>query len=361
MQQVDFAGIVAEQDAVDRTDYIVPRRDLRFDLQTTAHGTNDFTVRNPADGRYVSMTDYAVQAYAASIHIPLSHWRRIRSKRTDEFDDLALDTLRILHRDTVSRSPDTNLMMRSVAPPNSGWQDTTVRALVSDSYLRRDNVPFLDMISKHISNDVEIKQYVSSDRHLRIKLLFNGNDDFGHGIIISNSEVGCGAREINGFVWIRVCDNGMIVSEKNWDQRTIHRSKRQGIGYLDAPAMETDDEILDQIARQMDQVCSPDYFDGIVDQIDTSQSFTLNIEKAQAWFTAQKMPKTDVAAITERMQVEIAAGNGSGDDVSVWGMSQAVTNYAHTSGSGYERQHRLERLGYDIVSNAVQIGGRSLI
>ena len=57
MQQVDFPSIVAEQDAVDRTDYIVPRRDLRFDLQTTDHGTNDFGGRNPADGRCVGMTD----------------------------------------------------------------------------------------------------------------------------------------------------------------------------------------------------------------------------------------------------------------------------------------------------------------
>lgn len=358
MKQASFGSIVSAQSVLDRLDYIVPRRDVDFGLRSTEQGHNVFTCSNPTDGRYLTLTEYAAQAYATGVQIPMSHWRRIRAKRTDEFDSLALDTLRLLHRDTVRRYPDSNVMMRTVNTNRfHQWQDTSVRALVSDSYLRRDNREFLNVIARHIGADTDVQQYVSSDKHMRIKLLFNGNDDYGHGMYISNSEVGCGAREINGFVWVKVCNNGMIISDASSmiSNRTIHRSTRQQVGFLDAPAMETDDEILDQISRQIDKISSPEYFSTLTDQIDLAGNYTLNIEKAKQWFQSQKFAKKDLAEMTARMESEIVAGNGSGDDVSVWGMSQAITNFAHTGGVGYERQHRLERLGYDVVANATQI------
>jgi hypothetical protein len=362
-----FADVVQSEQDTPRLDVVAPRRGVEFNLLETHSGERRLTAQNPLTGRHVTLTPYAAQAYAAAVNIPMSHWRRMRTYKNYEMDRLSLDTLRLFHRESCRNVRDGgNVMMRihepvvPIAPSFGGvlpHQNDSVRAILSDSYLRADNREFLDVIKRHVGQDVKIQQKISSDRHLRIKLLFNGNDDFGHGMYISNSEVGCGAREIHGFVWVKVCDNGMIISDRGGvlSNRTVHRSARQDVGILAPPTAETDAEILDQIARQIDTISSDDYFKTLTDQIDLAGDYTVNIETARKWFQSRKFAKADVDALEHRVQDEIISGNGSGDNVSVWGMAQAVTHYAHTGGIGYERQHQLERLGYDIVANSQQI------
>lgn len=233
----------------------------------------------------------------------------------------------------------------------------TARAFLSNRYRRIDNMhiaeivlPALQQIDGAIFESCQI-----TDSRMYIKVVnprlqaeVVPGDIVQSGIIISNSEVGQGSVLIQPLVYRLVCSNGMVVNDAK--ARKYHIGKTNSLdGNFELYEQDTIDaidtafvkQIRDTVYAAVDQT----RFDKVIDIMRNAREAKLNTEDIPnlIQLTGKEF------GITEDERGGVLQHLIEGKDLSLYGLSNAVTRYAQDVES-YDRSTELEGVGYKILT-----------
>lgn len=218
-------------------------------------------------------------------------------------------------------------MMEALLPPLSHAGLSVASAEVTDQRL------YLQLVTEKIQSTV---QMLAPGTHNRI------NDVLQLGLVVSNSEVGCGALSIQVLVYRLVCTNGLIVSEDMPGFRKIHVGREldraDNVVFKDETKRLTDAAIWAQARDAITAAVNQTTLDKITDRLNGVAQVRL------------QDPAKAVELVTKRFDISQDEGKGvmanliSGGDVSQWGLVNAVTALANTAAS-YDRAIELETIG----------------
>jgi len=235
--------------------------------------------------------------------------------------------------------------------------DDTARAFLSDRYRRIDNFEVAEAILPLIADmpDATIESCQLTDKRMYLKVLnprvqaeIVPGDIVQSGLLISNSEVGCGSVSVMPLVYRLVCTNGMIAADNG--QRKYH------VGRLN----ESDDhfEIYRNITIEAEDKAFilklQDIVRATADSIQFERIVTAMRTAADAKITSADIPGV-VQLASKAFGISDIEGKGvldhliRGKDLSLYGLANAVTRQAQDVIS-YDRSTELEMTGWDIMN-----------
>lgn len=235
------------------------------------------------------------------------------------------------------RPLDNYDMMTAVLPPMLGAGLEVASAEVTDSRL------YVQAIAKHIKSRV-----VSPGTHNRI------NDILNIGIVVTNSEVGCGALSIRALVFRQVCTNGLVLSDDLPGFKQVHI----GRGDLDVS-----DVLLSEQSKKLRDAAIWSKAQDVIKAAISQTTLDKITERLNAIAGVElKDPQKAVELVAERFglvddeRAAVMKNLIAGADVSQWGLTNAVTALANEVPS-YDRAIELETIGGKVAGLPGQIFG----
>ena len=187
----------------------------------------------------------------------------------------------------------------------------------------------------------------------RLQAEVSPGDIVQSGVIISNSEVGQGSVSIQPLIYRLVCSNGMVVNDAKTSRRHVGRQNELD-GNVELYASDTLEamdtafikQIRDTVAAAVDQT----RFDKVIDLMKGARDAKLNTQDIPnlVQLTGQKF------GITESERGGVLQHLIEGNDLSLYGLSNAVTRFAQDVES-YDRSTELEGVGYKILTMSPHI------
>lgn len=168
------------------------------------------------------------------------------------------------------------------------------------------------------------------------------------GIIISNSEVGLGSVSIQPLVYRLVCENGMVVNDAATKRNHIGRtnSADENFQLYSAETLEADDHaFLLKVRDTVEAAINEAKFSQVVDMMREAKDARMNTADVPA---IVQLASKDFG-ITESEQTGVLQHLIEGNDLTLYGLSNAVTRYSQDVDS-YDRATSLEGIGYNILS-----------
>jgi hypothetical protein len=243
--------------------------------------------------------------------------------------------------------------------------DGNVRAFLSSRYRTLDNADMVNAVLPVLSKmglNVEQSSFAITDERLYIKAISNSitaeirtgkkiGDVVQAGVVVSNSEVGCGMIKVEPLLFTLRCLNGMIARDQSLRKYHIGRN-------IETDAVE---EFFRDETRQLDDkafwaktqdvvrgALNRDVFQRLVDRLTetTDQEITGDPVKVVE-LTATRYD------LSEKEQHSVLDHLIRGGDLSQYGLLNAVTAAAQGKELNYQRSTDLERIGGDILSLAV--------
>lgn len=199
---VDLAKELERQMA-SKKDMVVPSS--LMSCRTDNHRVSTIGIEEEVGGRDYGITDLARRQLAEKLKIPYTYFERMRNE-TPWLLDLNVNSW-LLH-DHERR------LIRTL--------DGKVRAVLSERYRPLDNwdlaehvLPMLQRLPEARFESVELtdsKMYLKVvTPHVRYEVA--PGDVVQAGVVVSNSEVGCGSLSVQPLVYRLVCRNGLIVND----------------------------------------------------------------------------------------------------------------------------------------------------
>lgn len=234
--------------------------------------------------------------------------------------------------------------------------DGEARAFLSDRYKRIDNYDIAQVTLPIISQipDVQIvscnltpgKMYIKAINPRLFENVVPG-DTVQAGIIISNSEVGLGAVNIQPLVYRLVCENGMVINDAVTRKTHLGPTiSEDNIFYYSKETVEADDKafilkIQDTVRAAVDEA----KFRMVVEQMRTAKEARMNTANVPEFVRLASRN----FGITESEEKGVLQHLIEGNDLSLYGLSNAVTRYSQDVDS-YDRATDLEGIGYKILT-----------
>ena len=156
------------------------------------------------DGEYV-VTGLARRQLADKLKLPFAYFERMRTEQPKLLDR---------NVNTWLQSDGDRRMIRTL--------DGQVRAVLSDRYRRLDNfdlaenvLPILQRLEGARFESVGLTETKMYLKVITPRVEFEGapGDIVQAGIVITNSEVGCGTLSVQPLIYRLVCKNGLIASD----------------------------------------------------------------------------------------------------------------------------------------------------
>ena len=242
---------------------------------------------------------------------------------------------------TTSQKEAEKRMVRTI--------DGRARAFLSNKYQRIDNWEIVEVAMPILMGipNVQIVSCEATDRRLYIQAVtpsvtgeIKKGDAVQAGVIISNSEVGCGSVSVSSVIWRLICLNGMKGMDK-------FRANHVGRAVSDSEELWSD-----ETRRTDDKLVLSKVKDMVKAAVDETR-FRKSVEKLQE-LAGVPIPATNIVSAVEVLAPKIGAGeaekNGilaamiEGKDLSAWGLINAVTAQAHTT-KDYDRAVEIEAMG----------------
>lgn len=331
------AEITRQQSA--KEDYVVNTGNLRLE----SYGP-DLTLRVlDSDGadriEPLEIGDIAHRQISTHLSIPAKYYERMRS---EDPGLLAHNVNTWLERTPAQR------MIRVL--------DGKARAYLSNRYLRMDNYSIASAVLPILAEipDVRIESCQITDSRMYIKAVnprlqedVTPGDTVQAGVVISNSEVGLGSVNIQPLIYRLVCSNGMVVNDA--------ATKRNHIGRA------TDAEENFQLYSEKTLAADDHAF--LLKVQDTVRAAAEEARFAQVGMmreaTAVPMNTADVPGVVKLASRQFGLTDSEGEgilqhlieghDLSLYGLSNAVTRYSQDV-SSYDRASDLEIIGYNILA-----------
>ena len=229
------------------------------------------------------------------------------------------------------------------------------RALLSERYRPIDNYDLAEAALPSIEEaGAEVKSCELTERRMYLKATFpklegeiNTGDVVQAGIMISNSEVGCGSVSIRPMVYRLVCRNGLISEDHSLRRHHIGRigGGDDGLARLLSPeTLSAENKAFMMKVRD------------VVQRTLTQEVFQLMTEKLReaAGHKITRDPVQAVESFSETFGLSKGERGGvlrhlvEGGDLSQWGLTNAVTRYSQDV-DNYDRATELEKVGGKVI------------
>lgn len=266
------------------------------------------------------------------------------------------DRMRTEHPELLAQNVNA-WFQREPAPRMLRTIGGTVRAFLSNRYRRIDNAEIasvvLPIIGQMEGARFESCQITESRMYLkvvntRLEAEVTPGDIVQAGVIISNSEVGEGSVNIQPLIYRLVCSNGMIVNDAQTRKTHLGRinSADENFVLFSDETLAADDHAF--VLKIQDTVKAA------VEEARFSQVIGMMKQAREAQMNTHDVPgivrlASKEFSITEDESTGVLEHLISGNDLSLYGLSNAVTRYSQDVDS-YDRATKLESIGYNILS-----------
>ena len=229
-----------------------------------------------------------------------------------------------------------------------------VRAFLSNRYRRIDHYQIASAVLPIIGDmhDVYFESCQITESRMYIKAVnprlqdeVTPGDIVQAGIIISNSEIG--SVSIQPLIYRLVCKNGMVVNDAATKRNHIGRasSADENFQLYSAETLEADDhafllKVQDTVRAAVEEA----KFSQVVDMMRDAASAKMNTADVPG---IVHLASRDFG-ITDSEQAGVLQHLIEGGDLSLYGLSNAVTRYSQDVES-YDRATDLEIIGYNIL------------
>lgn len=319
-----------------KADYVVDTRKIEMKPDT-----NRIMFGADAQTQNLEINDVAHKQIAARLEIPGKYYDRMR---TDSPQLLANNVNHWLQTERETR------MIRTL--------DGKVRAFLSDRYQRIENEEVAGVVLPLLleQKGVNIASSAITETRMYIKAVFTHiraevkvGDEVQSGVIISNSEVGHGAVDIQPFVERLLCTNGMVIKDNRFAMRHLGGRLSEGDGVyamLTEESLKADDSAILLKIR--------DVLRGCFDEVRFRKTVQLMRDA-----TAEKLEGNPVEAVkllakkntfTSFEESTVLRNLIEGADLSRFGLINAVTATAKEEVLSYDRATELETLGGSMLS-----------
>jgi Domain of unknown function (DUF932) len=227
-----------------------------------------------------------------------------------------------------------------------------VRAFLSNRYQRVENEEIANVALPILADipDVKIVSSEITERRMYIQAVaprvqgeVKRGDVIQAGVVISNSEVGCGSVSVAAMDWRLICLNGAIAADKF---RAYHVGRRieDNAELWASDTLKADDRAVLLKVRDMVKAA-----------VDATR-FQARLEKMADLTTVQVTgdPAKAVEVLANKIGVTEMERGGilrsliEGGDLSAWGLLNAVTAQAHTAHT-YDRAVEFEAAGGQLI------------
>lgn len=322
-------------EAKSKRDFIADTRSLTM----TEDGRISVGIEKAGEHRVFLPTRLCQDQIAGRVGIPAKYAERMRSEAP------ALLARNVNH--WFAANPEKR-MLRCLDNGNK-----VARAFLSDRFRPLDNYDLANSILPKLADaGCEVKSCELTERRLYIQAVtpriageVKKGDEVQAGIVISNSEVGCGSVKIEPLIYRLVCLNGMILpnSLRKYHVGRVEDGNEDGNELFSTETRKLSDKAF------WAQVC--DVVDGSLDQI----KFNASVQRLRDATNKQLGNPVDVVEMTTRT-LELTEGEGKsvlehlvkGSDLSLYGLVQAVTRSAQDCES-YDRAIEMERMGSTVL------------
>ena len=231
------------------------------------------------------------------------------------------------------------------------------RAFLSNRYLRMDHSQIAEAVLPIIGQmpDVRFEScQITEDRmyikavNPRLQAEVTPGDIVQAGLIISNSEVGLGSVSIQPLVYRLVCKNGMVVNDaatKRNHVGHVNSADENFLLYSEETLAADDHAFLLKVRDSVEAAVTEAKFSQVVDAMREARAARLNTADVPA---IVRLASKDFG-ITENEQTGVLQHLIEGHDLTLYGLSNAVTQYSQDVDS-YDRATTLEGIGYNILS-----------
>lgn len=285
------------------------------------------------------VNDLAHSQIAARLEIPQKYYDLMRSQ---EPSLLAENVNRWFHKKADKR------MVRTM--------DNRVRAFLSSSYRPLDNFKLVEAVLPKLHKlNATIESSEITERHLYIKAVFHQiegkvavGDVVKMGLVVSNSEVGCGSLKVEPLIYRMVCSNGMIVADGGIRKYHVGRRTEEDNAqeFFKAQTRIADDRAFwMKVKDTIDATVNQGHFQTILWQLQRAKNQPVTIEN----------PIKAVEAIANKYRMTDQEQEGvinhliKGGDMSTYGIVQAITR-ASQDRLDYERATEFERIGGEYLA-----------
>lgn len=326
--------IIAE--AASKKDYAMDTRSLAM----TDEGSLSFSVRG--ENKLVKPTELCVNQICGRTGIPRAYANRLFTEAPQ------LLAKNVNH--WFAATPETR-MLRTL---NNG--KNIARAFLSQKYRSLDNYDLMNaVLPRIIDAGCEVKSIELTDYRLYVQAVtpkisgeISKGDTVQAGIVISNSEVGCGSVKIEPMIYRLACTNGMILPTA----LRKHHIGRAGDGeWVEGDASEV---FSDETRRLDDKAFWAKVNDVTLSALDQVK-FAASVKRLQAATkvqTGDPLVATEVIAkkygLAESEKHNVLLHLAKGGDLSLWGLANAVTRTAEDCDK-YDRAIELERFGGEVI------------
>jgi hypothetical protein len=304
-----------------------------------------------------AVSEQAHKQIAARLNIPSRYYLRLLAD----------------HRDLVVHQVNA-LFEREPASRLFRTLDGTLRAFLSDRYLRLDNNDVLEQTLPAIVKGELETQLLSTnvgENKMHMKVLFTG-DELAHevtsrtkdgstriirpGFRMSNSETGQGTLAIEGFFYDGYCLNGCVFGQiEAFSFKRTHLGGRliEGVDFevLSDQSRELEDKaIISQVSDVMTALANPEFAQKMV----TRLRATTETGDVQSPIGAVDLAVKELD-LREDEKESILTTFIEDRDYSQWGLASAITQVANKEATTYERSCELENVGANVIDlNQIQ-------
>lgn len=324
-----------ERQLIAKKDMLVPSELMR--CQTDAAGNCSLAILEGKDVANVyPMSDVARKQIAEKLKIPYGYFERMRTEQPDLLDSNTNAWL--------GREENVKRMVRVL--------DDKVRAVLSRRYRRLDNFDLAESILPVLGGlpGARFESVELTETRLYLKVVcpkveyqVAPGDVVQAGVVVSNSEVGCGKLSVQPLIFRLVCSNGLIMSDRA--MRRTHLGRMLGDADVDVTVfkddtLQADDKAIFLKVRDM--------VENAVSQV----TFRMISEKMQKTLGIKLLgdPVKSVEVLANHLGMDDEERAGVlrqliiGSDLSGYGLINAVTGYSQEV-ANYDRATELEEFG----------------
>ncbi len=332
-------------------DYRAPQNVLTMDEHlnlATIEGNNGRLLMKP--------TELMNNQLAEKLGVPVKYYNRMMTE--------APQLLRANVNEWLGRSTEKRFIRTLVNPDaNPVTPGLTGRAFLGNGYKPLDNYDMLEALlpalsgaglalkSSEVTEKRLYMQMVTTKIEARVNGLKGGVDDRVQlGLVVSNSEVGCGV-----LVYRLVCTNGMIVGEDMPGFRKVHVGSTLARGddasvFTDETKRLTDAAVWAQAKDAISAAVNQTNLDRIVERLNGIAQVKLANPEAAVELVSKKFD------LLETERTGVMRNLIEGGDVTQWVLTNAVTALANEHPS-YDRVIDLETIGGKIAAMPAHIFG----
>ncbi len=334
-----------ERQVTTRKDYLAQTEVLEMQVGVKDEKI-DVSVAGLNGGNF-RLRELAHEQIAEQIDIPRAYYKRMQEEAPDL---LATNVNRWWHKKPTRR------MVRTL--------DGEIRAVLSSRYRPLDNMDLAECVLPVLQEKgVIIESCELTERRLYVKAVLRSlemevrgtkrkGDIVQSGIVISNSEVGCGAVRIEPFAYFLCCTNGMIALDSSL--RSHHVGRGQDVDgvreFLRDETKQADDrafwmKVRDVAAASFNEVQFRQMV-GRLEEVAGQKIESNNFEKVVEVTTSR-------LSLPEGSRGSILRNLIEGGDLSRYGLLNAVTSVANDT-KDYELATEFERAGGKILELPAQ-------